>query len=520
MIEPSPSPAWMLDTDSPDQGPGAPSAPNDAALLDDYSRVVSDVVDRVGPSVVRIDVRKNGRSAGSGSGVIISSDGLALTNSHVVQGSRTVSLTTLEGRELQARVLGDDPDTDLALLRVEADVSLPAAKLGDSAKLKRGQIAIAIGNPLGFDATVTAGVVSALGRSLQSRTGRMIEDVVQTDAPLNPGNSGGPLVSSTGEVIGINTAVIMGAQGICFAVASNTASFVAGEIARHGRVRRAYIGVGAATLAIPRRIALRLGSPTGHGRAASQRRPGGTGRAGRAADRRPGHRARRQAGDERQRPRARARRRQDRPHRQRRFSAPVGAAEAVDRTGGAPAGGVSAVLVAFGLTERSRKRSLRLFLERLLVGADEARGDDRADHGDDEHGEPDGPRVMLERAAEQIAASAEDRRPDDPARRVEEKERLPIVAIDAGEKRRKSPQHRDEAAEKHDLAAVLEEEILPDLEPPLVQANVVSVSVDERKAELAADPIAAIVAEDRARRRRSRSPHRCSAFHGRRRSRR
>jgi S1-C subfamily serine protease len=260
MIEPSSSlvPVLTFDSDSLGQGPGAPSGPGDAALLDDYSRVVSDVVDRVGPSVVRIDVRKNGRSAGSGSGVIISSDGLALTNSHVVQGSRTVTLTTLEGRELQARVLGDDPDTDLALLRVEADVSLPAAKLGDSAKLKRGQIAIAIGNPLGFDATVTAGVVSALGRSLQSRTGRMIEDVVQTDAPLNPGNSGGPLVSSAGEVIGINTAVIMGAQGICFAVASNTASFVAGEIARNGRVRRAYIGVGAATLAIPRRIALRL----------------------------------------------------------------------------------------------------------------------------------------------------------------------------------------------------------------------------------------------------------------------
>ena len=254
-----------LDSDSLGQGPGAPSAPSDAALLDDYSRVVSDVVERVGPSVVRVDVRKQGRSAGSGSGVIIASDGLALTNSHVVQGSRTVNLITLEGRDLQARVLGDDPDTDLALLRVEADVSLPAAKLGDSAKLKRGQIAIAIGNPLGFDATVTAGVVSALGRSLQSRTGRMIEDVVQTDAPLNPGNSGGPLVSSTGEVIGINTAVIMGAQGICFAVASNTASFVAGEIARHGRVRRAYIGVGAATLAIPRRIALKLGleQPTG-----------------------------------------------------------------------------------------------------------------------------------------------------------------------------------------------------------------------------------------------------------------
>ena len=322
---------------------------NDAALLDDYSRVVSDVVDRVGPSVVRIDVRKQGRSAGSGSGVLISSDGLALTNSHVVQSARTVNLTTLEGRELQARVLGDDPDTDLALLRVEADVSLPAAKLGDSARLKRGQIAIAIGNPLGFDATVTAGVVSALGRSLQSRTGRMIEDVVQTDAPLNPGNSGGPLVSSAGEVIGINTAVIMGAQGICFAVASNTASFVAGEIARHGRVRRAYIGVGAATTAIPRRIALRLGVEQATGaRLLTVDQAGPAAQAGLVV-RRPRDRARRQAGDERQRSHARARRRQDRPHGQHRFSAPVGAAQGVDRAGRAAAGGV--ILAAYAGVE-------------------------------------------------------------------------------------------------------------------------------------------------------------------------
>jgi S1-C subfamily serine protease len=208
MFEPlqSLSPALALDVESASQGPGSKPS-SDANLLDDYSRVVSDVVERVGPSVVRIDVKRGGRSAGSGSGVIVSSDGLALTNSHVVQGSRVVALTTLEGRELQARVLGDDPDTDLALLRVEADVSLPMARLGDSSKLKRGQIAIAIGNPLGFDASVTAGVISALGRSLQSRTGRMIEDVVQTDAALNPGNSGGPLVSSAGEIIGINTAV-------------------------------------------------------------------------------------------------------------------------------------------------------------------------------------------------------------------------------------------------------------------------------------------------------------------------
>jgi S1-C subfamily serine protease len=259
MFEPlqPPFPSFALDTDSPAQGPGAETA-SDSALLDEYSRVVSDVAERVGPSVVRIDVKRGGRSAGSGSGVIVSSDGLALTNSHVVQGARVVALTTVEGRDLQARVLGDDPDTDLALLRVEADVALPAARLGDSSKLRRGQIAIAIGNPLGFDATVTAGVISALGRTLQSRTGRMIEDVVQTDAALNPGNSGGPLVSTAGEVVGINTAVIMGAQGICFAVASNTANFVAGEIARHGRVRRAFIGVSAATATIPRRIALRL----------------------------------------------------------------------------------------------------------------------------------------------------------------------------------------------------------------------------------------------------------------------
>ena len=213
MFEPL-QPTPVLNFDSPSQGPAAKPYSR-LRPADDYSRVVADVVERVGQSVVRIDVRRGGRSAGSGSGVIVSSDGLALTNSHVVQGGRVVALTTLEGRELQARVLGDDPDTDLALLRVDADVSLPAARLGDSAQLRRGQIAIAIGNPLGFDATVTAGVISALGRSLQSRTGRMIEDVVQTDAALNPGNSGGPLVSSAGEVIGINTAVIMGAQGIC-----------------------------------------------------------------------------------------------------------------------------------------------------------------------------------------------------------------------------------------------------------------------------------------------------------------
>ncbi|WP_425374325.1 S1C family serine protease [Lichenihabitans psoromatis] len=257
----------VLDTD-PQGGhqPAAPSSLSETALFDAYSQAVVDVVDRVGPSVVRIDVKRgDGSAGGSGSGVIVSPDGLILTNSHVVQGSRRADVTTLDGRVLTARVLGDDPDTDLALLRVEADITLPAARLGDSKVLRRGQMAIAIGNPLGFDATVTAGVVSALGRSLRAKSGRLIEDVIQTDAALNPGNSGGPLVSSAGEVIGINTAIIAGAQGICFAVAANTASFVLGEIVRHGRVRRGHIGIAAGTSALPRRTALRLGLDQTHG---------------------------------------------------------------------------------------------------------------------------------------------------------------------------------------------------------------------------------------------------------------
>ena len=262
--------AYLLDPDHPD----APAAPERAdstggderVLFDAYSEAVSSVVDTVGPAVVRVDTRErvDGKPrGGTGSGVVISPDGLALTNAHVVNGAREIRLSDTEGRTTEARLLGIDPDTDLALLRADAARSFAFAPLGDSKTLKRGHLAIAIGNPLGFESTVTTGVISALGRSLRATTGRMIEDVIQTDAALNPGNSGGPLVSSRGDVIGINTAVIVGAQGICFAVAANTAKFVLGELVRHGRVRRAYIGISAQQTAIPRRLQLAAGLSQG-----------------------------------------------------------------------------------------------------------------------------------------------------------------------------------------------------------------------------------------------------------------
>lgn len=255
------TPTFILDPGhTAETSPVQPESIDDTELLDAYSRAVSEVVDAVGPAVVRVETRGNGRRQGGvGSGVIISPDGLVLTNSHVVQGNRELRLATADGLNIGARLIGEDADTDLALLRATSPQHLPSARLGDSKRLHRGQLVVAIGNPLGFESTVTAGVISALGRSLRSSTGRLIEDVIQTDAALNPGNSGGPLVSSRGEVIGINTAVIMGAQGICFAIASNTAKFVLGELIQHGRVRRAYIGVSAQTVPVPRRLAFAHG---------------------------------------------------------------------------------------------------------------------------------------------------------------------------------------------------------------------------------------------------------------------
>jgi S1-C subfamily serine protease len=236
-----------------------PLPASDTEILDAYSRAVTSVADSVGPAVVRVEVIKNGHPSGVGSGVIIAPDGLVLTNSHVVAGAKELRLQDAEGRVMEARKLGEDPDTDLALVRAGSARDLPSSTLGNSKTLKRGQLVVAIGNPLGFESTVTAGVISALGRSLRAKTGRLIEDVIQTDAALNPGNSGGPLVSSRGEVIGINTAVILGAQGICFAVASNTAQFVLSELIQHGRVRRAYVGMSGQTAPVPRRHALAAG---------------------------------------------------------------------------------------------------------------------------------------------------------------------------------------------------------------------------------------------------------------------
>ena len=223
--------------------------PTDDDLLDAYSQAVIRAVEIVGPAVVRIDTRRGG-----GSGVIFTPDGLLLTNSHVVDGAPTVGVTLPDGRAQRADLVGQDVHTDLAVLRVAA-TSLPAAELGDSRRVRVGQVAVAIGNPYGFQHSVTAGVVSALGRSLRSRSGRVIDDVVQTDASLNPGNSGGPLVATDGRIIGINTAMIWDAQGLCFAIASNTVQFVASRLIRDGRLRRSFIGVVGHNVPVPRALA-------------------------------------------------------------------------------------------------------------------------------------------------------------------------------------------------------------------------------------------------------------------------
>src|SRR4029453_7341819 len=251
------------------QPPTLARTPGDGALLDSYSAAVVNVVEQVGPAVALVSVRKraSGRrpdAAGAGSGFTFTPDGYLLTNSHVVHGVSAIRVAFPDGREYDADFIGEDPDTDVAVVRVGAD-RLPVARLGQSSTLRAGQIAVAIGNPLGFQNTVTAGVISALGRSLRSATGRRMDDIIQTDAALNPGNSGGPLVNSSAEVVGLNTAMIAGAQAICFATGIDTVRWVIGQLFAHGRVRRAFIGVSGATVPVHRSLqrAFSLTQPTG-----------------------------------------------------------------------------------------------------------------------------------------------------------------------------------------------------------------------------------------------------------------
>ena len=242
---------------------------DDGDLLDNYSRAVTRAVERVSGSLVKIDVQSSWRvnrpgNEGSGSGFVFTPDGLILTNSHVVHGAAKISLTFTDGGRSGAVLIGEDPDTDIAVLRTEHPVFSPAP-LGISKRLRIGQIAIAVGNPFGFQFSVTAGVVSALGRSMRAASGRMMEEIIQTDAPLNPGNSGGPLLDSNGWVIGVNTATILGAQGLSFAIGIDTAKYVVAQILQHGRVRRSSIGIAAQNVPIPRRLVYEYKLPLSSG---------------------------------------------------------------------------------------------------------------------------------------------------------------------------------------------------------------------------------------------------------------